>query len=161
MLLFMSVVFMADFFPKSGRYTCTWWDGFEGVLSEGWVIHGQHKLLHPTLDFSRWWQFEEKNMCLWNTDAPSSNKVKLWQKSLSPTFWPHPTPSQGHVMSVQCEQPLDELTVQVWILYDHPNFKYYALFINCKTGHNYGRTDRQMIQTLHVDAPGGPFRPGA
>ena len=39
---------------------------------------------------------------------------------------PHP---QGHVMSVKCEQPLDELTVQVWLLYDHRNFKYSTLFI--------------------------------
>ena len=31
-------------------------------------------------------------MCLWNTDAPGGNKVKIWQKSLSPTFWPRPTP---------------------------------------------------------------------
>ena len=31
-------------------------------------------------------------MCLWNMDAPSGNKVKIWQKSLSPTFWPRPTP---------------------------------------------------------------------
>ena len=34
---------------------------------------------------------------------------------------PHP---QGHVMLVECEQPLDELTVQVWLLYNQPNFKY-------------------------------------
>ena len=32
------------------------------------------------------------DMCLWNTDAPGGNKVKLCQKSLSPTFWPPPTP---------------------------------------------------------------------
>ena len=32
-----------------------------------------------------------------------------------------PPNPQGHVMSVKCEQPLDELTVQVWLLYDHPN----------------------------------------
>ena len=55
----------------------------------------------------------ELDMCLWNTDAPGGNKVQLWQKSLSPTFWPCPAP-QGRVMSVKCEQPLDELTVQVW-----------------------------------------------
>ena len=30
--------------------------------------------------------------CLWNTDAPGGNKVKIWQKYLSPTFWPRPTP---------------------------------------------------------------------
>ena len=27
----------------------------------------------------------------------------------------HPTP-QGHGMSVKCEEPLNELTVQVWLL---------------------------------------------
>ena len=36
---------------------------------------------------------------------------------------------QGHVMSVKCEQPLAELTGPVWLLYDHPNFKYCTLFI--------------------------------
>ena len=34
---------------------------------------------------------------------------------------------QGHVMSVKCEEPIDELTVQVWLLYHHPNFKYCTL----------------------------------
>ena len=72
---------------------------------------------------------------------------------------PHP---QGHVMSVKCEQPLDELTVQVWLLYDHPNCIYCTLFISgteLRTdGQTDGRTDGQTIQTL--DAPGGPFRPG-
>ena len=33
-----------------------------------------------------------------------------------------PAPPQG--MSLKCEQSIDELTVQVWLLYDHPNFKY-------------------------------------
>ena len=31
-----------------------------------------------------------------------------------------PAPPQGHVMSVKCEEPIDELTEQVWLLYDHP-----------------------------------------
>ena len=43
---------------------------------------------------------QEKNMCLWNTDAPGGNKVKLWQKSLSPTFWPRPTPGACDVSEV-------------------------------------------------------------
>ena len=50
----------------------------------------------------------ELDMRLWNTDAPSRNKVKI-SKSYILTLL-HP---QGHVMSVKCEQPLDELTVQV------------------------------------------------
>ena len=78
-------------------------------------------------------------MCLWNTEAPGGNKVKLWQKSLSPTFWPDP---QGHVTSVKCEQPLDELTVQVWLLYDHPNFKYCTLFISVMELRTDGQTDK-------------------
>ena len=43
----------------------------------------------------------------------------------------------GHVMSVKCEEPTDELTVQVWLLYHHPNFKYCTLW----AGRNYGQTD--------------------
>ena len=85
-------------------------------------------------------------MCLWNMDVPGGNNVKIWQKS--------PTPPQGHVMSVKCEQkPLDEL------LYHHPNFKYCTLFVS---GRELQRqVDRQidgrMIRLL--DAPGRPFMP--
>ena len=61
------------------------------------------------------YSYSKLDMCLWNTDAPSSNKVKLWQKSQSHTLWPRPTP-QGHGISVKCEEPIDELTVQVWLL---------------------------------------------
>ena len=38
-----------------------------------------------------------------------------------------PAPSKGHVISVKCEEPINELTVQVWLLYDQPNFKYCTL----------------------------------
>ena len=64
------------------------------------------------------------DMCLRNTDAPNGNKVKIWQNLEVPHF--DPAPPQGHMMSGECEQPLDELTVQVWLLYDHPNFKYWT-----------------------------------
>ena len=37
---------------------------------------------------------------------------------------------QGHEMSLKCEQPLYELTVQVWLLYDHPNFRYCTSFVS-------------------------------
>ena len=30
---------------------------------------------------------------------------------------------QGHLVYVKCEEPIDELTVHVWLLYHHPNFK--------------------------------------
>ena len=75
-------------------------------------------------------------MCLWNMDAPGGNKVKIRQKSVSPKLWPHP---QGHVMSVKCEEPINELTFQVWLLLYHLNFKYCTLFVS---GMEL-RTDRQ------------------
>ena len=43
-------------------------------------------------------------------------------------------------MLVKCEEPIDELTVQVWLLYHHPNFEYCTLFVS---GTEL-RTDRQM-----------------
>ena len=61
----------------------------------------------------------QQDMCLWNMDAPGGNKVKLWQKYLKVLHF-DPAPPPGYVRSVKCEQPLDELTVQVWLLYDRP-----------------------------------------
>ena len=52
-------------------------------------------------------------MCLWNTDAPGGNKIKIWQ-NLSKSYILTSPHLQRHVMSVKCEQPLDEPTVQVW-----------------------------------------------
>ena len=67
------------------------------------------------------------------------------------------------MMSVKCEEPIDELTVQFWLLYHHPNFKYCTLSVSrtkLRTdGQTNGRADRRTIRLL--DAPGGPFRPGA
>ena len=76
---------------------------------------------------------------------------------------PHP---QGNVMSVKCEESIDELTVQVWLLYHCPNFKYCTLFVIgtelyvLTNGQTNGWTDRQMDgRTIRsLDAPGGPFR---
>ena len=68
---------------------------------------------------------------------------------------PHP---QGHGMSVKCEEPLNELTVQVWLLYHHPNFNYRTLFVSGTELRTDGQTDKQTIWLL--DAPGGPFMPG-
>ena len=66
-------------------------------------------------------------------------------------------------MSVKCEEPIDELTVQVWLLYHPPNFKYHTLFVSGTELRTDGRTDRQTDgQTIRLlDAPSGPFRPGA
>ena len=59
---------------------------------------------------------------------PVATKSKYGKISKSQMLTPpHP---QGHGMSMKCEKPLDELTVQVWLLYDHPNIKYYTLCIS-------------------------------
>ena len=81
-----------------------------------------------------------------------------------------PPRSQGHVMSVKqkrstegcskfkspetrqvqerlvlkCEQPKGELTVQVWLLYDHPNFKYCTLFVSGMELWTSGRSNSLM-----------------
>ena len=89
----------------------------------------------------------------------SQNMAKIYQSYiLTP---PHP---QGHVMSVKCEEPIDELTVQVWLLYDHPNFKYCTLFVSGTElqtdGQTDGRTEGRSDYNV-LDAPGRPFRLGA
>ena len=60
---------------------------------------------------------------------PAATKSKyMYGKNLLVLYF-DPAPSQGHVMSVKCEEPIDELTVQVWLLCHHPNFKYCTLFV--------------------------------
>ena len=75
---------------------------------------------------------------------------------------PHP---QGHGMSVKCEQSIDGLTVQIWLLYHHTNFT--ATIALClKAGRNYRQTDRQTNRWRDrwrirlLDAPSGSLRPG-
>ena len=54
-----------------------------------------------------------------------------------------PPDPQGHGMSVKYEEPVDELTVQVWLLYHHSNFKYCTLFVNGTELRTDRQTDRQ------------------
>ena len=90
-----------------------------------------------------------------------------WQQSqivakISKSYILAPPRPQGYGMSVKCE-PLNELTVQVWLLYHHSNFNYLTLFISGTELQTGGQTDRQTDRrTIRLlDAPGGPFRPGA
>ena len=96
-----------------------------------------------------------KNRC------PGGNKVKIWQISKSYILTP-PLP-WGHVMSVRCEQPLDDHTVKVKLLYHQSNFRYCTLSVSGTKLRTNGRpnrqTDGQTIQFL--DAPGWPLRRGA
>ena len=69
---------------------------------------------------------------------PAATKSNMAKNSKSYILTPpHP---QGQVMSEECEQPLDELTVQVWLLYHRPNFKYCTLL---KAGLSNEQTDKQ------------------
>ena len=106
--------------------------------------------------------FQSQSLCEKNVFV--KHRCPRWQQSqtmanISKSYILTPPHPQGHVMSVKCEQPLDELKVQVWLQYDNPNFKYCTLFISGTDRRTDGRTNGQTIQPL--DAPGGPFRPGA
>ena len=60
--------------------------------------------------------------------CPRRQQCQIWQKSASPTFWPRPTP-RGMWCQWSCEEPIDERTVQVSLLYHHPNFKYCTFLV--------------------------------
>ena len=66
------------------------------------------------------------DMCLWKTYAPSDNKVKIWQKSLSATFWPGPTHGACDVSEMWGTQRLTYSPCLVTV--SSPNFKYCTLF---------------------------------
>ena len=63
---------------------------------------------------------------------------------------------KGHLMLVKCEQPLDELTVQLWLLYHNPNFKY-CTWVERNYVLKNGQTD---IRTIHTRYPPWTFQPG-
>ena len=67
----------------------------------------------------------------------SQNRAKI-----SKSYILTPLHPQGHVMSVKCEEPIDELTVQVWVLYYHSHFKYCTLFVSGTELRTDGQTDR-------------------
>ena len=63
------------------------------------------------------------------------HRCPRWQQSqnmskMSKSYILTPPHPPGDVMSVKCEEPIDKPTVQVWLLYHHPNFKYWTLFVS-------------------------------
>ena len=72
---------------------------------------------------------------------PAATKSNM--ANISKSYILTPPRPQGHVMSVKCEEPIDELTVQVWLLYLHPNLKYCTLFESGTELRTDRRTDRQ------------------
>ena len=70
---------------------------------------------------------------------PSQNMAKISQVlHFDP---PHP---EGYAMSVKCEELIDELTVQVWFLFHHQNFKYCTLFVSGTELWTDGQIDKRM-----------------
>ena len=77
---------------------------------------------HPAPMFEIWklyWTRHvfEKQGCPRRQQSQNIAKISIKSKFLTP---PH---TQEHEMSVKCDQSLDERTVQVWLLYHHPNLK--------------------------------------
>ena len=61
------------------------------------------------------WEVTKIEMCMWPTYAPGRRKVKIF-KNLTVLHFDH-----NHFPgSVKCEKHLDELIVQIWLLYQHP-----------------------------------------
>ena len=64
-----------------------------------------------------------------STQMPSATVMSNKGKNLYFLYF-DPAHPQGHVMSLRCEKPLDELTVKVWLLHVYLNLKYHdALYL--------------------------------
>ena len=104
------------------------------------------------------WEWLDNKICLWNTDAPGGNKVKNLAKAESPTIWPRPNP-KGRVMSTDDGwETLWWITVQIWLLCNHPNSRCKHEEITDKR--IYKRTKRRTDDPItYSKRPGEPFRP--
>ena len=70
--------------------------------------------------------------------SPAGNKVKIWQNSLSPTFFTLSHP-KGHVMSAKWNEPIDDLNLQSKFGYCIV-IQTFNIALCLYTGRNYGRT---------------------
>ena len=116
---------------------------------------GNIQIQNFSLDFETIFELHcilNKKMCLWNMDA---NKVKI-QQNLQVLHFNPALPHKG-MWCPSREQPLDELTVQVWFLNQHPitgsSFKYCTLYVG---GWNYGQANSQLyLGLLFISLPVG------
>ena len=97
-------------------------------------------------------------MCLWNTDAPGGNKVKIWQKSLIHTFWPHSTP-RGMWCQWSVRNPYMKLRSKFGYCIITQTLNIALCFISGTELWTDGRTDKQrdgqMIRLLDAFQAGG------
>ena len=148
-----AIFFLANLFPKQGI-----WSALSRLISIAWANSGCKERKPRITKWTR--HVFVKHRCprrqqSWNMAKISKSYI------LTP---PHP---QGHVMPVKCDEPIDEPTVQVLLLYHHPNFKYCTLFVSGTELRTDKQTDKQTDRQTNrrtiqlLDAPRGPFRPGA
>ena len=65
---------------------------FETLKHVIWKKHVSNLCMLSKSNDIYWAYITVNKTWLWNTDAPGGNKVQIWQKSQSPSFWPRPTP---------------------------------------------------------------------
>ena len=97
----------------------------------------QHIMMSPIQNI----KVKKNKTFLCETRMPAAATKSKYGKIISKSYiltLPHP---QGHVMSVRCEEPIDILTVQVWLLYHHQSFKYCTLFVSGTELRTDGQTD--------------------
>ena len=76
--------------------------------------------------------------------CPCSNKDKIWQNLSVLRFGPTPPPGACDVSELWVNlKLLNWLTVQICLLYDHPNFKYCTLYVSGTELQTNKRTNRQ------------------
>ena len=104
---------------------------------------------HGSMDYmlseQRTWKFAIKTRHVFVKHGCPRRQQSRNMAKISKSYILTPPHPQGHVMSVKCEQPIDELTVQVWLLYHNPNFKYCTLFVSGtgRDGITDGQTDKR------------------
>ena len=79
-------------------------------------------------------------ICVCETRMPPA-ATKSNMAKISKSYILTPPNPQGQVMSEECEQPLDELTVQVWL--HCITTQTFNIALGLKAGRNYRQTDRQ------------------
>ena len=120
--------------------------GFGGITSSiylNWnisIINGQFEVKLVLVKAEWQWLLFLKQHVFVKHGCPK--RQQSWNMAkISKSFILTPSDSRGHVMSVKCEEPIDELTVQVWLLYHNPNFKYCTLLVSGTDRQTNGQTD--------------------
>ena len=114
-----------------------------------WSLPPQNHLFNLLLTYHIRHMFVKHGHPQWQQ---SQNMAKISKSYIltPPTPW-------GHVMSEKCEEPIDELTVQVWLLYHPPNFKYCTPFASgtelWTDGQTNGQTNRQIDRRSDYSMP--------